>query len=606
MATLSNISKSSSVPKQVASGDISAEKHNAYNAQRISGGKIQSADILSGSVQNPFTSTELSMQGKEARETPTVLSKINQQSQIGSPQPIQQPVEGQQPQTVVPELGTKEYTDYLVERGKNLGVQIPATFQKGGTNLSQDFQQRHQAAKEAGYQAPTDTSGAVEMLSKFPSTQQQPNEIDTFVSQDPYLNSVIGAFQQYMGQQNQRASLVDEYKSLLKESGIQEIDTNLLNMKNVIEGTEDDIRTEVMKAGGFATDSQVIALSNARNKQLIKNYNTLLETRNSKEKYLDNMMDLTALDRQEADKRFETMTNFGLKISELNQTMKKNATDTLDRVAKTIGWDGVLESTQNDPQTVAMIERTYGLPEGSLGIAAQRSKETRTLESQEKQLVIQLKTEQIKTEQAQRAKTIADTQKIINEQKGSILDPKTPEGAKQLATMQGQVVQIGNILNSASLNNAVGTNILSRTPETKKGFWGGLGDILTGGGIRRATNPGLSNFIGDVEQLRSQLNLQSLIDAKSKGATFGALSDQELQVLSNSATKIGVWTIKDANGNVAGYNAKQSDFKKEIDKINNFAKLDYVYRGGTPENVGVQVIDGKYYTKNSDGSVTEL
>ena len=100
--------------------------------------------------------------------------------------------------------------------------------------------------------------------------------------------------------------------------------------------------------------------------------------------------------------------------------------------------------------------------------------------------------------------------------------------------------------------------------------------------------------------------MQSLIDAKSKGAAFGALSDQELQVLSNSATKIGVWTIKDANGNVAGYNAKETDFKKEIDKINNFAKLDYVYRGGNPADVGVQVISGKYYTKNSDGSITEL
>lgn len=51
-------------------------------------------------------------------------------------------------------------------------------------------------------------------------------------------------------------------------------------------GSEDDLRTEITKAGGFATQSQILGLTNARNRQLIKNYNTLLDTRNAKEKYL--------------------------------------------------------------------------------------------------------------------------------------------------------------------------------------------------------------------------------------------------------------------------------------------------------------------------------
>ena len=491
----------------------------------------------------------------------------------------------------------------------------------------QEFKQGHQAVTNAGVQAPSNYEGANAMFNQFLPPQQAPSAVDNFVAQDPYLNSVMTGFQQQMSQLNQRTSLVQEYQNLLKTSGIEAIDMNLINMKNVIEGTEDDIRTEVTKAGGFATDSQVIALSNVRNKQLIKNYNTLLETRNFKERYLDTVMNLTQQDRQEADRIFETKMNFGFKIAEINQTMKKNAVDTLDRVAKTLGWDGVLNATQGSTQLIAQIERTYGLPQGGLQIAAQQATQARQQAQQETQLGLQekklgielkqqqiegmplerqLKAEQIKTEQAQRAKIYSDIQKVINEQKGSILDPKTPQGAKQLATMKGQVDQIQSILTSSSLNNAVGTNILSRTPEKKKGILGGAWDFVTGGWVRRTVNPGLSNFIGDVEQLRSQLNLQALIDAKSKGATFGALSDQELQVLSNSATKIGVWAIKDANGNVAGYNAKESDFKKEVDKINNFAKLDYIYRGGNPADVEVQVINGKYYTKNSDGSVTEL
>ena len=513
------------------------------------------------------------------------------------------------------------------QQAQSSTAQLPNVFPVDPNAISKRYEQAVNNAKAAGVTSPSDYTGANEMYKNFLPDQQGTSVVDDFVSKDPYLGSVIKSFQDYMGQQNQRTSLVDTYKSLLKESGVQEIDTELINMKKVIEGTEDDIRTEVTKAGGFATDSQVIALGNARNKQLIKNYNTLLETRNSKEKYLDNIMSLTSQDRQEADKRFEIQMNFGTKIAEINQTMKKSAVETIDRLQKAMGWDGIWNATGGNQQLISQLERTYGLPAGGLFVAARQADIDRynkeTKDSQEmalKELQIskaqedlemaplerQLKSEQIKTEQAQRAKIYQDIQKIQNEQKGSILDPTTAEGAKQLGLMKAQVDQVGNILNSGSLNNAVGTNIFSRTPESKKGILAGIGDFITGGPLRRLANPGISNFVGDVEQLRSQLNLQSLIDSKVKGATFCALSDQELQVLSNSATKIGTWTVKDAGGNVAGYNAKQSDFKKELDKINNFAKLDYIYRGGKPEDVGVQVIDGKYYTKNHDGSMTEL
>lgn len=115
------------------------------------------------------------------------------------------------------------------------------------------------------------------------------------------------------------------------------------------------------------------------------------------------------------------------------------------------------------------------------------------------------------------------------------------------------------------------------------------------------------NFIGTVEQLRSGLNLDALINAKSQGATFGALSDQELRILANTATKIGSWAVKDSDGNVIGYNVDEKSFKTELDKINNYAKLDYILKGGDAASVGVNITsDGKMWAQNSDGTVTEL
>ena len=465
-------------------------------------------------------------------------------------------------------------------------------------------------------QVSSDAQGRAVVQQYAPSAPSKRNDLPTaYIQTDPYINGLVTAWQQYIDPKNQRASLADTYKQMLKDTGIQAIDTELLDMKNVIEGSEEDIRTEVTKAGGFASESQIQALTNARNKQLIKNYNTLLETRNSKEKYLQTAIQLEATDRQTADQRFESMFNMGLQIANYSQQMQTNARQQMQWLSTNIGFDGLYNATNGDSYYTGLIEQTLGLPQGGLLSAANqarlvkaRAEEKRQLELEESRLGLDVKrgelamqplemqklAEQIKTERAQRAKIVADTQKIIDASKGTIFDLTTPEGRKQAALGKSQIDQVDAIISSGNLNTAVGPNIFSRF-----------------GKVRNIFRPGTTNFIADVEQLRSQLNLQSLIDAKAKGATFGALSDQELRVLSNAATKLGSWAIGDRDQfgnitNVTGYKAKESDFKKELDKINNFAKLDYIYRGGNSEDVSVQVIDGKYYTRNSDGSVTEL
>lgn len=187
---------------------------------------------------------------------------------------------------------------------------------------------------------------------------------------------------------------------------------------------------------------------------------------------------------------------------------------------------------------------------------------------------------------------------------------QAPEEQKKQQEAQQQVQQqayakdnidsITSILNSGSIDQAVGPNALTRSTT---GFWKNL---FTAGPVRDLLNPGKSNFIADVEKLTSQLTLESLINAKAQGATFGALSEGELKILQSSASKIGTWAIR-KDGNVIGYDAKESDFKAELDKINNFAKLDYIRKGGNPADVAVQVMpDGTYWTQNSDGTLTKL
>lgn len=163
-----------------------------------------------------------------------------------------------------------------------------------------------------------------------------------------------------------------------------------------------------------------------------------------------------------------------------------------------------------------------------------------------------------------------------------------------LAQAQSNITQVNDLLTNGALSRAVGPNIFARS----SGLYGGGKDIFTGE---------KQNFLAGMQQLTSQLSLDSLINAKANGATFGALSEGELKLLSSSATKLDKWAIKDKSGNVTGYNASEKSFKAELDKINNFAKLDYIVKGGDPIDVGAQLQpDGTVWSKNSDGTLTQI
>lgn len=161
----------------------------------------------------------------------------------------------------------------------------------------------------------------------------------------------------------------------------------------------------------------------------------------------------------------------------------------------------------------------------------------------------------------------------------------------QLAQAEQSINDISGLIKSPYIRSAVGPTALAR---------------FVGRGLDNATGE-RQNYIATVEKLRSQLSLDSLIQAKAKGATFGALSDSELRILSASASKLATWAKTNSKGEVTKYSASEKAFNKELENINNFAKLDYVKKGGDPLAVGVQVMpNGKYVVQNSDGSYTEL
>lgn len=191
---------------------------------------------------------------------------------------------------------------------------------------------------------------------------------------------------------------------------------------------------------------------------------------------------------------------------------------------------------------------------------------------------------------------------LINSKTGQVIsDLSSNAGSssanpQQLALQQQTISDIRTLLSDPALVAAVGAGSAQQ------------GGSYPGGSVSLATaNGSKSNFIAGVQQLTQALTLDNLQNAKNNGATFGALSEGELNLLSQSATKLNTWAVKDGAGNVQFYNIDEKDFKSELDKINNFQKLDFVLKGGDPNSVGIQEMpDGTMWTKNSDGNLTQI
>lgn len=473
-------------------------------------------------------------------------------------------------------------------------------------------------ALQAGGQSPDNAGAASSAIQKATQAVGQENTspglLGSVMETDSNFDSIFTEYDKFHSPIEQHKSLVDEYKSLSDSLGINKINTDLLNAQKVIDGTEDDIRMEVEKAGGFATDSQVVALSNSRNKSLIKNYNYLLASRDNAMTQLNTMMNLTIQDRQMAEAEFDRKMNFAFKVADYKQKAMSNAAEGLNNFVTNVGYDGLLNSLGNNQAAQTRTEKLLGIAPGGLVMAAQLSAQDRARNVAKENLQLDVLKSNLKTDAMQRSNiqsqinernskgggSEAPTVKSINgvdmqwnptSKKWESISAGNSNNELKLSQTQSSISQISDLTKDPAIRSVVGPTGIAR---------------LIGGGLDRATGS-RQNFIAGVEQLRSTLNLDTLIKAKAQGATFGALSNQELQVLSSSATKIGSWANTDSNGKVKSYSANEKTFKAELDKINNFAKLDFILKGGDPTSVQVQIMpDGTYWTKNSDGSLTQL
>lgn len=150
-----------------------------------------------------------------------------------------------------------------------------------------------------------------------------------------------------------------------------------------------------------------------------------------------------------------------------------------------------------------------------------------------------------------------------------------PETTAKLKDMEAVA---NSVLNDSYLKNIIGANKVGRFSLTN---WV-TGDKQT--------------VISNLERLISNESLKSLIEAKAQGATFGALSDKELDILSSAATSLAGYRVyDDAGKKVIGYQGNQDDFIAEIKRLrdsysnlleaNGVSSVKDIISGTTPGNL---------------------
>lgn len=162
------------------------------------------------------------------------------------------------------------------------------------------------------------------------------------------------------------------------------------------------------------------------------------------------------------------------------------------------------------------------------------------------------------------------------------------EAKASIPIMEDKIDAINILKEHGGLNQRVGPSAFAR-----KGF--AVSEIYSGKG---------SDFAGGIHKLVSGLALDSLISAKARGATFGALSDKELELLANAATAINDWEIKKDGVGQGVWDIDEVSFKRELDTIKELTQRALTLsRGNLFSGEETAVLDDIYQDQVFDPSL---
>lgn len=216
----------------------------------------------------------------------------------------------------------------------------------------------------------------------YPAAQIQQGTQPT--SGDPIFDSLTSSMAPIMNSLNQvisdinnpaitGQSLQQQYDQLSQQNNLPKLNAELMNYQNIMNGTQDDISAEITAAGGTATQSQVLAMTSARNTVILKQYNALATQYSAAQTNVQNMMQYASSDQQTALAResqtasvTEAMDSIYQNMIQMGMTMQQNNSTNYRAILTAGGPDSLAESVAGNPTQQAIAETSLGLAPGTL------------------------------------------------------------------------------------------------------------------------------------------------------------------------------------------------------------------------------------------------
>ncbi len=412
------------------------------------------------------------------------------------------------------------------------------------------YQQGHAAATASG-PAPQESGAGMSAATTAVNSASQPDTsgVDNFLATNKEADPVRQIMSQVADLQNSQknsSTLLQDYKSLYAGSGLDNINEELIHADTVINGTEQDIRNEIQAAGGMGTESQVQAMTLARNKPLLIRYNQLAQMKTDATNQLNSMMSLDAQDKQMAQQRVNTQIDTLYKSADLINSMQNAARTQATQLIQMVGADGLYAALKNDPNKLAYVEQQVGGSTGWMAEAAHNAAQTRSLDVQSKQANIAQSYAAIRASDSAVAKNSADV--------------AATQTAKVQAIQQ-QATTADTVLTSVS-------KALKQVNPTSSGFIGGISSAIP-------SSPS-NNLQATITTIKSNLaftELAKMRAASPTGGALGAISDKEEELLSSTVANLGV--------NQSSSQLKENLKAVQTHYVNYLTSLGYGYDAAT-------------------------
>lgn len=523
----------------------------------------QTLDSQGNVVQNGFSTNQTPAQFATAN-IPTAISA----SSLATPQ---SPIPVTQPNYNTPTQATQAaQAGAYINNGSITAQQQAEAFAK----------QQEQAARDSVTQA-NSTVGALQASTGSKGT----DILNAYNQQDASGNSVnsLAAKLRGFSAQSQALSLDNLAK---QEAEINKATGQNITQSAVSRNTADATRNNLIQQATIAMQSAIVSADYNSAKsyadQIVEaKYSQKLADIEAAKTNLENLKEnLTAAEKKTAQATLERLNN-----DKLNQELQRDQEKNISDIGLTLRKYGVADSVVND-----VLNNSSSVNDALIRAGNNLQDPRAKLELQSLRADIAYKEAQAR--KADREATLSK-EPTAAEKKASAQAVASAQASRQAA--QDKVETVDSILNyNLGINARVGTNVLTRgivgpaiggaIAGTPLGPVGAVVGAIAGSGkgIASSVSGQGQQLSGAVHQLTSGLTLQTLIEAKQNGATFGSLTDGERVLIASAATKLNDWEIKDSKGNPTGYwNIDEKSFKQEIKTIQDISKRALLKSQGT-------------------------